>query len=272
MRIVVAVKYVPDIHADRGFEGGRVVRRPDEGTLNELDENAVEAALRLVEALPEGEEREASEVIVVTVAGVDAAGALRKTFQMGAHRGIRVTDDAVAGSDYFGTARVLAAAVRRLDAESPVDLVLTGMAALDGLGSVIATLLAAELGLPQLALAGELAVDGAAGERTATIKRELDGVDEVLAAPLPAVVSVTDHANSPRMPHFKLIMAARTKTIEEWTLADVGVDPAAVGEAGARTRVTEAVPHPPRPEVELVVDRGEGGLALADFLIRNELV
>src|SRR5690606_24785230 len=105
MRIVVAVKYVPDIHADRGFEDGRVVRRADEGTLNELDENAVEAALRLKEARPE-EERETSEVVVLTVAGPDADGAVRRAYQLGADRGVRVSDDAIAGSDYFGTARV----------------------------------------------------------------------------------------------------------------------------------------------------------------------
>ncbi|MDF2807072.1 MAG: electron transfer flavoprotein subunit beta [Cellulosimicrobium sp.] len=247
MRIVVAVKYVPDIHADRGFEGGRVVRRADEGTLNELDENAVEAALRLKEALPEAE-RETSEVIVLTVAGPDADGAVRRSYQLGADRGVRVSDDAVAGSDYFGTARVLAAAVRRLADEAPVDLVVTGMAALDGLGSVVPALLAAELDLPQLTLAGKLEVEGEPGARTARVTRELDGVEEVLEAPLPAVVSVTDHANDPRMPNFKLIMA------------------------GARSRVLDASPRPPRPDAEIVVDKGEGGRALAEYLIRNDLV
>jgi len=271
MRIVVAVKYVPDIHADRGFEDGRVVRRADEGTLNELDENAVEAALRLKEALPE-DERETSEVVVLTVAGPDADGAVRRAYQLGADRGVRVSDDAIAGSDYFGTARVLAAAVRRLADEAPVDVVVTGMAALDGLGSVVPALLSAELDLPQLTLAGRLEVEGQPGARTARVTRELDGVEEVLEAPLPAVVSVTDHANDPRMPNFKLIMAARTRPVEAWSLADLGVDPALVGDAGARTRVLDASPRPPRPDAEIVVDKGEGGRALAEFLIRNDLV
>jgi len=153
-----------------------------------------------------------------------------------------------------------------------VDLVVTGMAALDGLGSVVPTLLSAELGLPQLTLAGRLELDGEPGARTARVTRELDGVEEVLEAPLPAVVSVTDHANEPRMPNFKLIMAARQRPVEAWDLADLGVDPALVGDAGARTRVTEASPRPARPEVEIVVDKGEGGRALAEFLIRNDLV
>jgi len=85
-------------------------------------------------------------------------------------------------------------------------------------------------------------------------------------------VSVTDHANDPRMPNFKLIMAARTRPVEAWSLADLGVDAALVGDAGARTRVLDASPRPPRPDAEIVVDKGEGGRALAEFLIRNDLV
>jgi len=267
VRIVVAVKYVPDINADRRFVDCRVDRDPGVGTLNELDENALEAALRILDALPE-DERAASEVVALTVAPADGDVALRKSFQMGVDRAVRVTDDALAGSDYFGTATALAAAVHRLEAEAPVDLVITGMAALDGLGSVVPALVAAELGRPALTLAKK--VDVADG--TLTVTRETDEATETLAAPLPAVLSVADTANTPRMPNFKLIMAARTKQIEAWSAADLGLDAAAVGTAGSRTEVVSAAPRPARPEVELVVDKGEGGTALAEYLIRNELV
>ncbi|WP_129789324.1 electron transfer flavoprotein subunit beta/FixA family protein [Promicromonospora panici] len=275
MRIVVAAKYVPDIATERGFQDRRVVRDPGEGTLNELDENAIEAALRLVEA-----ERESGrigpddgEVIVVTMAGPDGDVALRKAFQLGVDRGIRVSDDALAGSDYFGTAAVLAAAVRRIGEQAPVDLVVTGMAALDGLGSVVPTLLGAELGLPVLNLAKKVELgSGDDAERVLTITREIDGVTERLSGPLPAVLSVTDAANQPRFPGFKLIMAARTKEIEAWSLADLGLDPAVAGTAGARTETLSATPRPERAEPEIVTDKGEGGVALADFLIRNDLV
>lgn len=275
MRIVVTVKYVPDISTERGFAGGRVVRSAAEGTLNELDENAVEAALRLVEA-----ERESGrigpddgEVVVVTMAGPDGDVALRKAFQLGVDRGIRVSDDALAGSDYFGTAAVLAAAVRKLGEETPVDLVVTGMAALDGLGSVVPTLLGAELGLPTLNLAKKVELAPAEGSaRVLTVTREIDDVTERLSAPLPAVLSVTDAANQPRFPGFKLIMAARTKEIEVWSPADLGLDAAIAGTTGARTETLSAEPRPERAEPEIVTDKGEGGVALADFLLRNDLV
>ncbi len=259
MRIVVCVKHVPDVQSERGFVDGRVDR--SEGTLNELDENAVEAALRLVEDA-------GGEVVVLTVGPDDADDAVRRGLQMGAHRAVRVTDDAIAGSDVVGTAVVLAAAVRRLGAQAPVDLVLTGMAALDGLMSVVPSLLAAQLGLPQATLAAEVTV----GDGVVRVRRELDHVTEVLEAPLPAVVGVTDQANDPRYPSFAGIMAARKAAVDVWSLADLGVDPAAVGEAGARTRVLEATPRPAREDRVLLTDTGDAGVRLAAFLEENGLL
>lgn len=268
MRIVVPVKHVPDIHSERRFtEEGRVQRGAEHGTLNELDENAIESALQIVEALGT-DQRNAHEVIVVTVGPADAESALRKAFQLGADTGIHVSDPALAGSDVFGTARALAGAIRRIEHDGPVDLIITGMAALDGLGSVIPSLLAAELSLPQLTLATRLEVSDGMVE----ITRDLDGITEVLTAPMPAVLSVTDHVNTPRYPNFTLIMAARTKEITAWSLTDIDVAPQSVGDGAARTHVTKSEPRPPREQIPPVVDKGEGGLALAAYLIDNELI
>lgn len=259
MRIVVTVKFVPDLQSSRSFTAGTVTRTADDGTMNELDEHAVEAALLLKESLPEGE----CEVTALTVGGADAVAAVRKALQLGVDHAVHVSDEAIAGSDVFATARVLAAAVRRLEADgAPVDLVLTGMAALDGLTSMLPTALAVELDAAQLTLASSLAV----ADATATIVRHLADAHETVTAPLPAVVSVTDEANKPRYPNFKLIMAARTKPVTTFSLADLGIDAASVGASAARTRVVEAAPRPPREHRQVVTDTGEGGLALAAFL------
>ncbi|XBH22108.1 electron transfer flavoprotein subunit beta/FixA family protein [Jonesiaceae bacterium BS-20] len=268
MRIVVPVKHVPDIHSVRTFTPeGRITRSAEDGTLNELDENAIETALQIIEALG-ADQREAHEVIALTIGPDVADGAIRKAFQLGVDTGIRVTDPALVGSDVFGTATAITAAIRRIEQDGPIDLVITGMAALDGLGSVIPALLAAQLQLPQVTLATKLTVDNGVIEAT----RELDGVTEVVAASLPAVVSVTDHINTPRYPNFKLIMAARTKEITAWDLTDLGIDAHVVGDTGARTHVTKSVERPPRQLTELVTDKGQGGLALAQYLIDNDLV
>jgi electron transfer flavoprotein beta subunit len=266
VRIVVLVKYVPDIQSERSLGlDGRVVRDGGDGTINELDENAVEAALTLVE-------QRGGEVVAVTVGPADAVDAVRRALQLGADAGVQVLDDAIAGSDVFGTVAVLAAVVRRLGEQVPVDLVLTGMAGLDGLTSLVPAALAAELDLPQLTLATELTVTPVDGGAQVRVRRELDHVSEVLEASLPALVSVTDQANEPRYPNFKGIMAARKKPVEVLTLADLGVDPAAVGDAGARTEVLDAAPRPARENRVLLTDEGDAGLRLAAYLVENKLV
>ncbi len=263
MRVLVTVKFTPDLQSQRSFTEGLVTRTADDGSMNELDEHAVEAALQLVEAAGEG------EVIALTAGGADAVAAVRKALQLGATQAIHVSDEAIAGSDVFGTATVLAAAIQKVHAEQPLDLVITGMAALDGLTSMLPTALAARLDWSQLTLASALTVDAAA--RTATIRRDLPDAHETVTARLPAVVSVTDEANKPRYPNFKLIMAARSIPVTTWTLSEIGVDAGAVGADAARTVVLDASPRPPRVNRQVVTDTGEGGKALAAFLIERGL-
>lgn len=263
MRIVVCVKHVPDIQSERSLGAdGRMVRDGGDGTINELDENALEAALQI------GEQSDDAEVVVVTVGPAHAELAVRRGLQMGATSAVHVLDDAIAGSDVIGTATVLAAVVRRLAQDAPVDLVVTGMAGLDGLTSVLPAALAAMLDLPQLTLAADVAL----ADGQVTVRRDLDHATEVLRAPLPALVSVTDRANEPRYPNFAGMMAARRKPVEALTLADLGVDPATVGEAGARTAVVEAAPRPPRTDRVLLTDDGDAGLRLAAYLVDHKLV
>lgn len=261
MRILVTVKFTPDLQSQRSFTDGAVTRTADDGSMNELDENAVEAAMQLVEAAGEG------EVYALTVGGADAVAAVRKALQLGANHAIHVNDDAVAGSDVFGTAAVLAAAIRKVHHENPLDMVITGMAALDGLTSMLPTALAAQLDWAQLTLASSLEV----ANGHATIVRHLPDAHETVTAPLPAVVSVTDELNKPRYPNFKLIMAARKAEVAEWSLTDLGVDASAVGAGASRTTVLDASPRPARAGQKIVTDTGEGGNALAAFLIEKGL-
>src|SRR5690606_32880093 len=144
----------------------------------------------------------------------------------------------------------------------------TGMAALDGLMSVVPTLLAAELDRPQATLAAELVLDGT----TLRARRELDDATEVVEVPLPAVASVTDQANQPRYPNFQGIMAARKKPVTGWDLAELGVEPTDVGAGNARTEVLEATERPPREDRVLVTDDGDAAAALARYLVDRRLV
>ena len=263
MNIVVCVKHVPDAQSDRTFnESDNTTDRVGvDGLLSELDEYAVEEALKLVEA---GE----GEVTVVTVGPDQAADALKKALQMGADKAVHVKDDAIHGSDAVATSLVLAKAITKASGGGAPDLVLTGMASTDGTMSVVPAMLAERLGLPQVTFASELTVDGS----TVTIRRDGDAASETIVATLPALVSVTDQINEPRYPSFKGIMAAKKKPVEEWALADLGVDASQVGLEAAWTKVESFTKRPPREQGQIVTDEGDGGTKLAEFLTAQKFV
>ena len=169
MRIVVCVKHVPDMQSERRFEGGRLVRGEDD-VLNELDENAIEAAVQLKES-EEDAGREA-EVVALTMGPEDAEDSLMRALQMGADRAYIVSDEFLEGSDVITTASVLSVAIAKIAQEcGPVDLVLTGMASLDAMTSMLPAALAAKAHMPLLGLARSLSVEGGA----VTIERAVDG-------------------------------------------------------------------------------------------------
>ena len=261
MKIVVCIKHVPDVQSERRIEGFRLVRGEDD-VLNELDENAVEAAVSLVEEL-------GGEVVALTMGPDDAEDAVRRALQMGADSGVIVSDDDLTGSDVVATARVLAAAVGRIGGVEPaggtgdVDLVVTGMASLDAMTSMLPGALAAALRVPALTLASSLE----AGAEEVTITRTTGTLSEVLSAPLPALVSVTDQANEPRYPNFAAMRAARKKPVDTWDLADLGLQPrsAAVEVVGAEAR-------PARQAGTIRTDAGQAGRELAAWLVENKLV
>ncbi len=259
MNIVVCVKYVPDAQADRRFASSdnTTDRAGVDGLLSELDEYAVEEALKLKEA---GD----GKVTVLTVGPDEATDAVRKALQMGADEGVHVVDDAIHGSDSIATAKVLAAAIGKLE----YDLVLTGMASTDGVMSVVPAMLSELLGLPQVTWASELTVTG----DTVKIRRDGDTSTEYIEASLPAVVSVTDQINEPRYPSFKGIMAAKKKPVQTWSLSDLGLSADEVGLGAAWTLVETVAARPPREAGQIVTDEGDGGSKLVEYLAGAKLV
>jgi len=257
MKIVVCVKHVPDSQEERRFTpGDSTTDRADvPGLLSELDEYAVEAALKLKES-------GGGEVIVLTMGPEGAVEAVRKALQIGADSGVHVQDGTLRGSDAPATSLVLAEAIRKIAEDGEVDLVLAGMASTDGGMSVVPAMLAERLNLPQVTFASELSVDGG----VARIRRDGDLATETIEARLPAVVSVTDQINEPRYPSFKGIMAAKKKPVRTWGLGDLGLDAGQAGSAGSWTRVESVTARPPREKGEVVTDEGDGGLRFADFL------
>lgn len=261
MKIVTLVKHVPDATGERGFaEDGTVDRAAADGLLSELDEYAIEQSLQVAEAT-DGD----VEIVAVTIGPDDAADALKKALQMGATSGVHINDEALHGSDALATSAVLAAAVGKLQP----DLVITGMASTDGSMGVVPAMLAERLGWPAVTFGVDLKVDG----NKVSIRRDGDVASQTIEADLPAVVSVTDQSGEARYPSMKGIMAAKKKPVEQWDLAELGVDPGSVGLAAAYTKVTETTPRPPKEAGKQVTDEeGTGAQALVDFLATGKYI
>ncbi len=260
MKIVVCVKFAPDSTAPRKFSSDDTVDRVSvDGILSELDENAVEEALKIRESAASD-----AEVVVLTMGPEQARTAITKALQMGADAGVHVVDDAIHGSDSIASSRVLAAALER----TGFDLAVCGMASTDGGMSVVPAMLAERLGVPQLTMASEVKVDGTA----VTIRRDGEVATETVEATMPLVLSVTDAANEPRYPSFKGIMAAKKKPVEELTLGDLGVDAGEVGSAAAWTTVESIEERPARTAGTIVTDDGTGADQLVAFLAERKFV
>jgi electron transfer flavoprotein beta subunit len=243
VNIAVCVKQIPSPDAPAAFDPGtRTLVRNGGLVLDDSDSYSVEMALRLVEEAGGG------EVVLVSMVPDGETAGLRTALAMGAARALLVSDPQLAGSDALGTARVLAAAVGRTDA----DLVLCATESSDGYTGTMPVQLAELLGYPSVTFAKHVEVGGAG----LTVHRQTEqGYDEV-TCPLPAVVTVTAGVVEVRYPSFKGIMSAKSKPVETFGLAELGIDPMLVGAAGARQEVISIEAAEGRIAGEIVTDDG----------------
>lgn len=263
LRIAVLVKPVPDpvVGGERLGPDHRLDRSSIPPVINGNDEYALEAALKFVDAGVCG------EITIVAMAGVGGTDTIRKALAMGAHKGVLVTDDALAGTCTLSTARVLAEALRAVDA----DLVFAGVDSSDSAIGVVHAGVAAILGLPYLSYASKIEPDEAS--RTVRIRRISPTGYDLLEAPLPAMVVCTQTLGEPRYPSLKGIMGARSKPILTQTLADLGLEASAVGGAVATTRVLDVTSPPPRAATRLVREApDEAARQVVEFLAERRII
>jgi len=258
LNIVVCVKQTPLVTAERTLmDDGRLDREDTENGINGYDELAVEEALRV-------QEQHGGEVTVLTMGPEDATDAIRKALAMGADRAVMITDDALAGSDAWATARVLGAAIKQLQP----DLVIMGMQSDDAATGVVHQGVAEHAGLPALTHTAKLTVEG----DTVTTQRRRDDGYAVLQAKLPALVGVIDVINTPRYPSLKGIMAAKRKPVETLTVADLGLDEDSVGGQGAKTKVVHMDRPSERQAGEVFEDKGDGANRIIEYLIARKVL
>lgn len=231
MNIVVCVKQIidPEIPTEQfTLDPGskRQVRGGLSLVISAYDQNALEVALQL-------REKVGGKITALSMGDPEAQGAVKSAMGMGVDAGVLVSDPALAGSDAFGVAHVLARALQKMGVP---DLILTGCVSGDTGHKMIAPLLAEELGLAYLSFVSRIeARDG-----KVVARRIVEDGYEVVEASPPLVASIlSDDSNVPRYSKLKDIMAAARKTVSVWKAADLGVSMAQVGPDAQRLQVRD---------------------------------
>ena len=258
MNVIVCVKQIPDpAQVGELDPSDNTLKRDGKLILDESDSYGVEMALQLVGTAGGG------EVSLVSMAPNGEVSGLRTALAMGAAKAVLVSDPELAGSDALTTAKVLAAAAKRL---GDADLIIAGTESSDGYTGTVPEQIAEVLGLPvghvrQARRGRRRHAEGQPPDRGRLRRGHLT---------MPAVVSVTAGVVEPRYPSFKGIMAAKSKPVDTVTAADLGVTP--VGWAGAGQEIVEVASAPERQAGEVIEDDGEGYAKIVEFLDKLKVI
>jgi electron transfer flavoprotein beta subunit len=242
MRVLTVIKQVPDSNAVIKVlpDGSGIETAGLKLILNPFDEFAVELALQQREARSDVE-----DIAVMTLGPDKAAEAMRTALAMGADRGIHVNDPSLESHNEIFQAEVLAAAIRRCD--PPPDLVITGKQAIDMDCAELGPALAEFLGWPHVAVVTgfELAADG----KSFKARRRIEGAEESMECPLPAVLTIEKGLVEPRYPSLPNLMKAKRKPVETLKAGDL---PGFEGSHRDTTAVAGMSGPPPREACRLI--------------------
>ncbi|MBW2653172.1 MAG: electron transfer flavoprotein subunit beta/FixA family protein [Deltaproteobacteria bacterium] len=226
MNSIVCMKQVPDTEAQIRVkpDGSGIVDSDIKFVMNPYDEYGVEEALLL-------KEKFGGTVTIVCLGPERAVEAIRTGLAMGVGKAVHLDDPTFEGGDAFSTAKALAAAIKGME----YDLIFCGKQAIDDDLAQVGPALAEMLGIPQIVVVTKVEVseDG----KKAKVNRQIIGGEEIIEVPLPAVLTAQKGLNEPRYASLPGIMKAKKKEIKSVKIADLGLDPNAVGKAGAKTQI-----------------------------------
>ena len=253
MNVVVCVKQIPDPADPGALNADHTLKRDGKLILDESDSYGVEMALQLVDKAGGG------EVTLVSMAPNGEVSGLRTALAMGAAKAILVSDDALKGAGALDTAKVLAAAIGRVEG---ADLVLAATESSDGYTGTVPEQIAAILDLPSITFAKSVEI----ADGTVKVQRQTEAGYDECESPLPALVSVTAGVVEPRYPSFKGIMAAKNKPVDAVGIGDLGLAADQVGWPGARQKIVNVGAAPERQAGEKIEDDGEAFGAIVAYL------
>lgn len=211
MKVITCYKWVLD-EADLKIDSKSraLITERVKSKISEYDRNAIECGVQLVEAA-------GGEVIALTAGTADAKSSLKDALSRGPAEVMYVNDQAMAQTDTYLTAKVLAAAVNQI---GQYDLIVCGEGSSDGYSQQVGIRLAQHLAIPVVTFVNKVEVNG----NVLTAERKLDEGIEVVEVNLPALVTVLPDVNHPRIPSLKQILSAAKKPVKEVNLQQLGIE------------------------------------------------
>lgn len=264
MKVVVCTKQTPSTTAVYSVNGGQVSWEDSSGkpnVVNPWDEYAIEEAIRLKE------NHGADDVVAITVGTEESKDALKTALAMGCSEAVLVSDPSFDGSGGPGTARVLAAAIKK----SGANIAVFGKQAIDGDTGMTPMMTARALGwtpLTYVSAIKEISAD------SVTVERMLESGTQTVTAAMPAVISVVKEANEPRYPSFMGIRKANRAEIPQWSASDLEVS-GVVGADSKHVDWSNVYAPPARvAETEMITGDSPADIAkqLADKLFEEKVI
>jgi electron transfer flavoprotein beta subunit len=233
MKIVVCVKQVPEVmNVQVDPVTGTLIREGVKSILNPFCEYALDHAVRIARA------NEGTEIITITMGPPQARDALLRSLELGANRGILVTDRKFAGADTWATASTLATAIRYTVPD--YDLILAGKQAIDGDTAQVGPEIAEILTLPQITYGVEVSLSE--NHKYVRVKREVDRGYEVIEAALPALVTFSKGEIVRRVPSLQDLISSRKKPIRVVNANEIDIPEDQLGLKGSFTQVVKVFP------------------------------
>jgi len=262
LNLVVCIKQVPDSAQIRVHPVTNTIMRQGVPTIiNPYDLFALEEAMRL-------RDQYGGEVTVLTMGPPMAEESLRRALGYGADKAVLITDRRFAGADTLATSYALAAALDKLGAERPIDVVFTGKQTIDGDTAQVGPGIARRLGLNQLTYVAAIdLLDPHAGE--IFVRRRAEGGLQVLSSKLPCLITVLEGVNEIRRGSISDVLRAARAEVTVWSAAEAGIeDLQKCGLRGSPTMVRKVFAPSPREEsAEMVAVDGKKPSQIADAVL-----
>ncbi len=244
MKVLALVKNVPDSTATIKVsdDGSGIETKGVKMVMSAFCEFSLEAALQFKEKNPGA----SAEITALTVGPAADVSVLRMAYAMGVDKVTHLCDDLFKDIDELSTARVIAAGIK----DAGFDLIFAGKVGIDYDSGQLGPALAQCLDWPHVGAV--TAIEWGADFKSATVRRRIEGAEEVVEIQLPCLLTIEKGLCEPRYPSLPGLMKAKKKPVDTMDAAALGFSAGDLSREAAGTYVSEFSPPPPRPPGRMI--------------------